>query len=144
MLEAAAEGGANHARRSQRRPHVFSQQLFVIQHRRRDRWSRLLRETLCGARESNTEDRSRQYVPHAQLCIAGYAPIGRVFFGFAVHPIHVSDRRTGGSGNVLVTFGGGFEYEGALRGPNRLPSGFRLVLSGELDLLKAVPHGMFR
>jgi hypothetical protein len=45
---------------------------------------------------------------------------------------------------VLVTFGGGFEYEGALRGPNRLPSGFRLVLSGELDLLKAVPHGMFR
>ena len=65
-------------------------------------------------------------------------PTGRIFFGFDVNPIRVTDRRTEGSGNTLFTFGGGFAFEGALRETNRLPSGFRVGLSGNLDLVKVL------
>jgi len=61
-------------------------------------------------------------------------PTGRLVFGFTVNPIRITDRRAGGIGNTWLTFGGGFEFEGALRGPTRLPSGFRIVLAGRLDL----------
>jgi hypothetical protein len=71
--------------------------------------------------------------------LAGFDdPTGRIFFGFGVNPIRVTDRRTEGSGNALFTLGGGFEFEGAVRQTNRLPSGFRVVLSGRVDLLKAL------
>jgi len=61
-------------------------------------------------------------------------PTGRLIFGFMVNPIRLTDRSTGGIGNTRLTVGGGFEFEGALRGPTRLPSGFRVVLAGRLDL----------
>jgi hypothetical protein len=71
--------------------------------------------------------------------LAGFDdPTGRIFFGFGVNPIRVTDRRTEGSGNALFTLGGGFEFEGAVRQTNRLPSGFRVVLCGSVDLLKAL------
>jgi hypothetical protein len=71
--------------------------------------------------------------------LAGFDdPTGRIFFGFGVNPIRVTDRRAEGSGNTLLTLGGGFEFEGAVRQTNRLPSGFRVVLSGNVDLLKAL------
>jgi hypothetical protein len=74
--------------------------------------------------------------------LAGFDdPTARVFLGFDLNPIRIADRRTEGSGNALFTFGGGFEFEGALRGPSRLPSGFRFVLRGDLDLLKALQRG---
>ena len=68
-------------------------------------------------------------------------PTGRLLFGFTVNPIRLTDRRAGGIGNTRLTFGGGFEYEGARRGPNRLPSGFRIVLAGRLDLPRAWKTG---
>jgi hypothetical protein len=37
----------------------------------------------------------------------------------------------------MLTIGGGFEYEGALRGPTRLPSGFKLLGGANLDLVRA-------
>ena len=64
-------------------------------------------------------------------------PTGRLFFGFAVNPIRLADPAARGSGNTILTIGGGFEYEGALRGPNRLPSGFRLLGGANLDLVRA-------
>jgi hypothetical protein len=68
--------------------------------------------------------------------LAGFNdPTGRICFGFDVNPIRVTDGRTEGSGNTLFTFGGGFQFEG---GPNRLPSGFRFVLSGNLDLVRTL------
>jgi hypothetical protein len=71
--------------------------------------------------------------------LAGFDdPTGRIVFGFGVNPIRVTDRRTEGSGNALFTLGGGFEFEGAVRQTNRLPSGFRVVLSGSVDLLTAL------
>lgn len=51
-------------------------------------------------------------------------PTGRVFFGFAFHPVRAG----------RVGAGGAFEFEGALRGANRLPSGYRLAAEGTLDL----------
>jgi hypothetical protein len=65
-------------------------------------------------------------------------PTGRLFFGFAVNPVRVADPTAGGSGNTMLTIGGGFEYEGALRGPNRLPSGFKLFGGANLDLMRAL------
>jgi hypothetical protein len=65
-------------------------------------------------------------------------PTGRLFFGFAVHPIRVADPHARGSGNTLLSIGGAFEYEGALRGPARLPSGFKLLVGGNLDLPRAL------
>ncbi len=64
-------------------------------------------------------------------------PTGRLFFGFTVSPIRVADPQASGSGNALLTIGGGFEYEGALRGPSRLPSGFGLSVGATLDLVRA-------
>ncbi|MEP7305855.1 MAG: hypothetical protein ABJA98_10080 [Acidobacteriota bacterium] len=68
-------------------------------------------------------------------------PTGRLVFGFMVNPIRITDRGAGGIGNTRLTFGGGFEFEGALRGPTRLPSGFRIVLAGRLDLPRAWTAG---
>jgi hypothetical protein len=65
-------------------------------------------------------------------------PTGRIFFGFGVNPIRVADRGTEGSGNTLFTVGGRFEFEGAVRETDRLPSGFRLLLAVDVDLLKAL------
>jgi hypothetical protein len=65
-------------------------------------------------------------------------PTGRIVFGFGVNPIRVTDRGAEGSGSTLFTLGAGFEFEGAVRETNRLPSGFRLVLSASVSLLKAL------
>jgi len=61
-------------------------------------------------------------------------------FGFTVHPIRIADAHASGSANTLLTIGGGFEYEGALRGSSRLPSGFTLFAGVNLDLLRALPR----
>jgi hypothetical protein len=68
-------------------------------------------------------------------------PTGRLVFSFFVSPFRVTDRRSGTIGHTWLTFGGGFEFEGARRGPSRLPSGFRVVLAGRLDLLRAWSAG---
>jgi hypothetical protein len=65
-------------------------------------------------------------------------PTGRLIFGLMVNPIRVADPHAS-DGNVLLTIGGGFQFEGALRGPNRLPSGFGLSVSATLDLVRAWP-----
>ena len=65
-------------------------------------------------------------------------PTGRVYFGFDVTPIRVTNRRAEGSGRTVFTLGGGFEFEGAIRTTNRLPSGFKLALTGNLNLLAAL------
>jgi len=74
-------------------------------------------------------------------------PTARVVFSCVVNPIRLHDARAEGSGRTLFTFGGGFEFEGALRGPTRLPSGFRLLIGGNLDLgraLRARPSPLLR
>jgi hypothetical protein len=65
-------------------------------------------------------------------------PTGRLFFGFAVNPIRLANPHTSGSDDTRLTIGGAFEYEGALRGPNRLPSGYRLFAGASLNLVRAL------
>lgn len=55
-------------------------------------------------------------------------PTGRVFFGFALHPVRAA----------AVSAGGGFEFEGALRGAHRLPSGYRVFVESTMDLGRAL------
>jgi hypothetical protein len=64
-------------------------------------------------------------------------PTGRLVFGFRVNPFRMTDRYSDAVGHTWLTFGGGFDFEGARRGPARLPSGFRIVVAGRLDLLSA-------
>jgi hypothetical protein len=61
-------------------------------------------------------------------------PTGRLFFGFVVTPIRVHDPLGEGGGNTLLTVGGGFEFEGAVRGPTSLPSGYRIQTGVNVDL----------
>jgi hypothetical protein len=55
-----------------------------------------------------------------------------------VTPVRVGDPLGEGSGNTLLTAGGGFEFEGAVRGPTRLPSGFRIFANVNVDLRRAL------
>ena len=55
-------------------------------------------------------------------------PTGRVFFGFAPHPVRAA----------AVSAGGGFEFEGAWRGAHRLPSGYRVFAESTVDLRRAL------
>lgn len=61
-------------------------------------------------------------------------PTGRVFFGFALHPLRAG----------AVSAGGGFEFEGALRGAHRLPSGYRVFAEGTVDLRRALRRRQLR
>lgn len=54
-------------------------------------------------------------------------PTGRIFFSVGLHPLRYE----------AFSAGGGFEFETALRGKNRLPSGYRIVLDAALDLRRA-------
>jgi hypothetical protein len=61
--------------------------------------------------------------------LAGFRdPTGRVALGASAYPIRV----------VWLNVGGGVDFEGALPGTDRLPSGFRAVLAGRLDLRRAL------
>ncbi len=55
-------------------------------------------------------------------------PTGRVFFSFTLHPVRTR----------AISAGGGFEFEGALRGAHRLPSGYQLFAEATLDLRRAL------
>ena len=57
-------------------------------------------------------------------------PTGRVVLGASVYPIRVA----------WLSVGGGVDFEGALPGTDRLPSGFRIVLAGRVDLRRALRH----
>ena len=60
-------------------------------------------------------------------------PTGRIIAGVAVNPIRIREAR--------FAAGAALELEGALRGPARLPSAVRLVVSGTLDLRRAASWG---
>jgi hypothetical protein len=62
-------------------------------------------------------------------------PTGRIFFGFDVNPFRLPARRAGAS---VLTIGAGFRFEGALRESDRLPSGYQVALSANLDVLSAL------
>jgi hypothetical protein len=61
-------------------------------------------------------------------------PTGRVFFGFAVSPIRMKASSAEHASHTVLSAGGGFEFEGAVRGPTRLPSGFKIVATVNVDL----------
>jgi hypothetical protein len=66
-------------------------------------------------------------------------PTGRLFFGAVVNAIRIAGRSAKErGGSTLFAIGGGFEWERALRGANQLPSGFRAMLSADLDLMTAM------
>jgi hypothetical protein len=61
--------------------------------------------------------------------LAGFRdPTGRVVFGASVYPLRVA----------WLSIGGGVDFERAMPGTDRLPSGFRAALSGRLDLGRAL------
>jgi hypothetical protein len=61
--------------------------------------------------------------------LAGFRdPTGRVAFGAAGYPIRVA----------WLSVGAGVDYERALPGTDRLPSGFRTLLGGRIDLTRAL------
>jgi len=53
-------------------------------------------------------------------------PTGRIFCGLTVNPVRLPARG--------MTVGGGFEFERALRGAVRLPSGTRVAVTASVDL----------
>lgn len=71
--------------------------------------------------------------------LAGFNdPTGRWFFGSVLMPLRVPDNAGEGRDGVLFTFGGGFEFETALRATDRLPSGLKILIRGDLDLGRAL------
>lgn len=62
-------------------------------------------------------------------------PTGRVFFGFTVLPVRIAAPKSARRGRVLSA-GGAFDYEGALRGSYRLPSGYRAAAFATLNLTR--------
>jgi hypothetical protein len=62
-------------------------------------------------------------------------PTGRIFFGFDINPFRVPGRHAGAS---VLTIGAGFRFEGALRETDRLPSGYQVALSVNLEVLNAL------
>jgi hypothetical protein len=105
----------------------------------RDRWiARLSAQTRDPLVKSYVGIRHDQRFHRAGDLSEYDDPTGRLFFGFVVTPVRVSDPRGEGSGNTLLTVGGGFEFEGAVRGPTRLPSGFKIFAIANLDLRRAL------
>jgi hypothetical protein len=71
--------------------------------------------------------------------LAGFDdPTGRMIFGGELSVVRIADPRDGAGGATLFTVDGGVEFEGALRGANPMPSGFRVVLRGNLDCRRAL------
>jgi hypothetical protein len=105
----------------------------------RDVWlARLTAQTLDPLVQSYVGIRHDQRFHRAGDLAAFDDPTGRLFFGFAVTPVRVGDRLGEGSGNTVLTAGGGFEFEGAVRGPTRLPSGFKILANVNIDLRRAL------
>jgi hypothetical protein len=57
-------------------------------------------------------------------------PTGRVLIGAEANPIRIANARD----RALLAIGAGIDWEGALRGANRLPSGFRVALRATVDV----------
>jgi hypothetical protein len=67
-------------------------------------------------------------------------PTGRWFLGSVVNLLRVRDPGSNSARQMLLTIGCGVDYETALRTTYRLPSGFEVLVRGNVNLVRVLRH----
>jgi hypothetical protein len=74
---------------------------------------------------------------HRDGDLAGFKdPTGRIFYLAEIFPVRLASPTRSGTPSTLLSFGGGFGFETALRTRQRLPSGYRAYVSARLNLAR--------
>ena len=65
-------------------------------------------------------------------------PEQRLFFRFLIDALKITDERPLAKEKKIFTLGFGVEYERALKGDKKVPSGTKILLRGDFDLLRVI------